>query len=146
MIRTSLRKSLLDGLSFSGFDVEFTNEENSKKQIEILIKLFALAVNADCNSLAIEVAGLMPNQLAIEGAIRYASQKNKTFLINKLNRLSKEKFGAENENENTQLRSNTRTVNANNKLNNKKRQIEDDNDVLKPKQIKIANDNNPFKI
>lgn len=146
LIRLSLKKSLLENLSSSGFDVNFTNEENTKKQIEILIKLFALAVNAECNSLAIEIAGLMPNQLAIEGAIRYATQKNRTVLINKLNRLSKEKFNSLN----TTMLSEENVRRGNRLVNNKsskRRQTEDSNeDILKPKQIKLSNDSNPFRV
>lgn len=150
LIRTSLKKRLLENLSADGFDVDFSNEENTKKQIELLIKLFALAVNADCNSLAIEVAGLMPNQLAIEGAIRYATQKNRTVLIGKLNKLSKEKFsGREMDNEEENSRA---SVNVGNRLTGKlakKRQascMEGDDDVLKPKQMKVNNEKNPFRI
>ena len=149
LIRTSLKKRLLESLSGDGFDVDFTNDENTKKQIELLIKLFALAVNADCNSLAIEVAGLMPSQLAIEGAIRYASQKNRTVLIGKLNKLSKEKFsgsGAYDEEENSRPANGGRVLIG--KL-GKKRQascMEGNDEILKPKQIKLTNEKNPFRI
>lgn len=143
LIRTSLKKRLLENLSSSGFDVGFSNDENTKKQIELLIKLFALAVNADCNSLAIEVAGLMPNQLAIEGAIRYASQKNRTVLINKLNKLSKEKF-----NTNSNSVSENEEEDSRHFKKSKKRQAsnQDEDDILRPKQIKLTNDKNPFRV
>jgi len=149
LIRLSLKKCLLNNLSSSGFDVDFTNEENTKKQVEILIKLFALAVNADCNSLAIEVAGLMPNQLAIEGAIRYATQKNRTVLVNRLNKLSREKFNSLNVNfaNEENMRRGSRLVNSTSNKLGKRRQTEDSNeDVLRPKQIKLSNEQNPFRI
>lgn len=153
LIRTSLKKRLLENLSDDGFDVDFSSEENTKKQIELLIKLFALAVNADCNSLAIEVAGLMPNQLAIEGAIRYASQKNRTALIGKLNKLSKEKFSGRDSWTGNEEVNGRAPVNGNRltgKL-GKKRQAScmadgGDDDVLKPKQLKLTNEKNPFRI
>ena len=148
LIRTSLKKRLLESLSTDGFDVDFSSDENTKKQIELLIKLFALAVNADCNSLAIEVAGLMPNQLAIEGAIRYASQKNRTVLISKLNKLSKEKFSGRDwdEEENSVPANDNRLTGKLGKKRQASCMTDDAEDVLRPKQIKLNNEKNPFRV
>lgn len=50
-----------------------------------------MAVNTNCESLALEIGYMMPNNTALEGAIRYASVKKRTGLAQKLGEIAEEK-------------------------------------------------------
>lgn len=83
-IRNRWLGSLLKRLSLDNYDVEDSLDQSEKQVINSLIKLFALALGAERESLALEVARLLPNSQALEGAVRYAERQRHRSLAMKL--------------------------------------------------------------
>lgn len=75
---------MLKRLSLDNYDVEDSLDQSEKQVINSLIKLFALALGAERESLALEVARLLPNSQALEGAVRYAERQRHRSLAMKL--------------------------------------------------------------
>lgn len=83
-IRSRWLGSLLKRLSTDGYDVDAALEDADKRVVNSLIKLFALALGADREALALEIAKIMPNRGALEGAVRYAERQKHRSLAMKL--------------------------------------------------------------
>ncbi|OTF81844.1 WD domain containing protein, partial [Euroglyphus maynei] len=95
-IRNRWLCSLLKRLSLDNYDVEDSLDQAEKQVINSLIKLFALSLGAERESLALEVAKLLPNSQALEGAVRYAERQRHRSLAMKLVEMIQE--GDENDN------------------------------------------------
>ncbi|KAH9425122.1 chromosome transmission fidelity 4 [Dermatophagoides pteronyssinus] len=83
-IRNRWLCSLLKRLSLDNYDVEDSLDQAEKQVINSLIKLFAIALGAERESLALEMAKLLPNSQALEGAVRYAERQRHRSLAMKL--------------------------------------------------------------
>ncbi|XP_054153902.1 WD repeat and HMG-box DNA-binding protein 1-like [Oppia nitens] len=94
-IRNQLLASLLKKLSKDGFDVETNYEECQRYRVNALVKLFAMSLAADRESLALEVSRLMPNEASVVGAIRFAQKQQRMTLIEKLKEIALQKHEEE---------------------------------------------------
>jgi len=81
---------------FTAFD-DVDEGENEKVQVQLLMKLFALACKSDRDFRAMEICKLMPNTQAIVLAINYATRTKKMNLARRLDQLAREKDAEENE-------------------------------------------------
>ena len=90
-LRAKLAVHLFNKLLDEGFEVDTLVEQNTKIMIDSLVRMFATAVDANSENLALEIARLMPNQKAIELASRYAKSKKRTALATQLNDVMIEK-------------------------------------------------------
>ncbi|CAG2109174.1 unnamed protein product, partial [Medioppia subpectinata] len=91
-IRNQMLSSLLKKLSKDGFDVDSNLEECNRNIINSLIKLFAMALGADREALAVEISHLMPNKRAVEGAIKFAERQKRRTLAQKLSEIAEQKL------------------------------------------------------
>ena len=72
-------------------ELEESMESVRQKEIETIMKLFALACKSDHESRAIEVAQLLPSVETIQLAIQYAAKMRRVGLAEKLGKLAMEK-------------------------------------------------------
>lgn len=89
--RAKLFTSLLDRLYNEGKDVESALEENYRIHSTALLGLFTLALTNNCESLALEIANLMPSGQDVFTAIQCAVGKRCMALANKLRQVALEK-------------------------------------------------------
>lgn len=89
--RAKLFSGLLERLLIEGKDVESSLQANYRAQNEALLRLFALALTNNCESLALEIAYLMPTGQAVDSAVRYAVGKRCMALAEKLRQVALEK-------------------------------------------------------
>ena len=66
-----------------------------QSEVKCIVKLFALACKSDHESRAVEVASLMPNLETLQLAIKYAAELGRVGLVEKLDKLAREKPGKE---------------------------------------------------
>lgn len=142
-IRNHLMQSTLNRLSKKGFDVDAITESCSKAEMASLVKLFALALGADRESVAVEVAQLLQTGQAVEGVMRYAHQKRKTALVEKLQEVVNEK--EQNEVEETEEVGSFSAFEMASQPMQFITKI-DDNDVLRPKSLKDKTNKNTAEV
>ncbi|KAJ6217957.1 hypothetical protein RDWZM_009114 [Blomia tropicalis] len=83
-IRNRVLTTLLKKLSLEDYEVDQVLKGSENSMINSLVKLFALSLGAKRESVALEIAYLMPNRIAMEAAIKYAEQKKHRPLALKL--------------------------------------------------------------
>lgn len=81
---------LLKSLS-STYDLDFQLTDVDKKLRENLIKLFAVALSTNSDSLALDIANQMINPKTLEGAHRYATQRRKMAVAKALEKIIDER-------------------------------------------------------
>ncbi|XP_015915090.2 WD repeat and HMG-box DNA-binding protein 1 isoform X1 [Parasteatoda tepidariorum] len=95
--RYALAHRCLDSLLKEGYEVDSEFQSVEKKWMDALLKLFALATRSDREYRALDVAELMPNPAVIQGAIRYATQRHRIALAERLGEVMNKKLNQEDE-------------------------------------------------
>ncbi|GIY66224.1 WD repeat and HMG-box DNA-binding protein 1 [Caerostris extrusa] len=95
--RYSLACKRMELLIKEGFDLDFELNSIQKKHMDVLLKMFALATRSDREFRALDAAELMPNPVAVQGAIRYATQRHRIALAERLGEVMNKKICKETE-------------------------------------------------
>ncbi|KFM61807.1 WD repeat and HMG-box DNA-binding protein 1, partial [Stegodyphus mimosarum] len=90
--RCSLMHKSIQSLLKEGFDLDTEYRAVEKQWMDVLLKMFALATRMDRDCRALDIARLMPNTVIIQGAIRYATQRHKITLAERLSEVMNEKL------------------------------------------------------
>ncbi|XP_054711424.1 WD repeat and HMG-box DNA-binding protein 1-like [Uloborus diversus] len=90
--RYSLTHKCLENLLKEGYEVESEHKSVEKKWMDVLLKLFALATRTDREYRALDIAELMPNPIVIQGAIKYATQRHRIALAERLGEVMNKKL------------------------------------------------------
>ncbi|CAL1269183.1 unnamed protein product [Larinioides sclopetarius] len=93
--RHALAHKCIEILLKEGFDLDSESNAVQKKRMDILLKMFALATRSDREFRALNVAELMPNPMAVQGAIRYATQRHRIALAERLGEVMSQKIAKE---------------------------------------------------
>ncbi|KAG8199957.1 hypothetical protein JTE90_006203 [Oedothorax gibbosus] len=95
--RYSLAHKSMESLLKEGFDIDSEFKSTEKKWMDILLKMFALATRSDREYRALDIAELMPNPTIIQGAIKYAAQRHRIALAERLGAVLNKKLSKEDE-------------------------------------------------
>ncbi|GFX29404.1 WD repeat and HMG-box DNA-binding protein 1 [Trichonephila clavipes] len=97
--RYALAEKCIDSLLKEGFDLDSELSTIQKKRMDILLKMFALATRSDREYRALDTAELMPNPVTVQGAIKYATQRHRIALAERLGEVMNKKLSKEVEEE-----------------------------------------------
>ncbi|XP_055935978.1 WD repeat and HMG-box DNA-binding protein 1-like [Argiope bruennichi] len=93
--RYAIAHKCIEILLKEGFDLDSESNAIQKKRMDVLLKMFALATRTDREFRALNVAELMPNPVAVQGAIRYATQRHRIALAERLGEVMSQKMAKE---------------------------------------------------
>lgn len=108
LIQSSLQMQLASTLDQTGFDVDDPRDKADRLSKESLMKMFALACQAEREVRAVEVADWMLSEQLLQLAVKYATRARKRQLANRLTSMA-EQLVSEREAEETQLLESTRS-------------------------------------
>lgn len=93
--RLSLLHRRIKSLLGSGFDLDSEMSNNERKWTDVLLKMFALATRTEREYRAMDIAELMPTTRAVQGAIKYATQRHHMALAERLGEVIHRKLAEE---------------------------------------------------
>ncbi|XP_046632303.1 WD repeat and HMG-box DNA-binding protein 1-like isoform X3 [Daphnia pulicaria] len=90
LIQSTLQIQLTGTLDQTGFDVDDPRDKADRLSKESLMKMFALACQAEREVRAVEVAEWMPSEQLLQLAVKYATRARKRQLANRLTEMAEQ--------------------------------------------------------